>query len=185
MRAAPALMVCSLAALWGVGCGDIDAGSAPFPGTILYQDAKGAFEFRLLEPPWIPPFVIAYSDNFKQTISIVPPVDATVSSDPVVLLGQALYSLQFSTVTGDPAAAMEAMRGTIPSGAITDPSSSVQTAEGSSGLEMTWQETTTVFHRDAFLAGSSTPTFWLHFTAQQAIKGDAMIDQMVNSFKAR
>jgi hypothetical protein len=184
MRAVPALVACSLVALGAAGCGDIDAGSAQFPGTILYQDAGGAFEFRLLEPPWIPPFVIAY-DNFKQTMSIVPPVDATVSSDPVVLLGQALYSLQFSTVTGDPAAAMESMRGTIPSGAITDPSSAVLTAEGSSGLQMTWQETATVFHRDAFLAGSATPTFWLHFTAQTVIKGDPMVDQMVNSFRAK
>jgi hypothetical protein len=184
MRAASALVACSLAALWAAGCGDIDAGSAQFPGTILYQDADGGYEFRLLEPPWIPPFVVAY-DNFKQTLSIVPPVDATVSSDPVVLLGQAIYSLQFSSVTGDPAAAMAQMRGTIPSGAITDPSSAVLTAEGSSGVEMTWQEEATVFHRDAFLAGSATPTFWLHFTAQKAIKGDPMVDQMVNSFRAK
>ncbi len=42
------------------GCGDIDAGSAQFPGTILYQDSDGGYEFRLLEPPWIPPFVVTY-----------------------------------------------------------------------------------------------------------------------------
>jgi hypothetical protein len=184
MRAAPALVACSLAGLLAAGCGDIDAGSAQFPGTILYQDSDGAFEFRLLQPPWIPPFVLAF-DNIKQTISVVPPVDATVTADPVVLLGQALYSLQFSSVTGDPAAAMAAMRGTIPSGAIADPSSFVETAQGSTGLEMTWQETTTVFHREAFLAGSATPTFWLHFTAQKAIKGDPMLDQMINSFRAK
>ena len=92
MRAAPALVACSLAALWVAGCGDIDGGSAEFPGTILYQDSEGAFEFRLLEPPWIPPFVLAVTDDIKQTISVVPPVDATVTADPVVILGQALLS---------------------------------------------------------------------------------------------
>ena len=55
MRALPALLACALAAVPAAGCGDIDAGSRAVSGHILYQDPKGAFEFRLLEPPWIPP----------------------------------------------------------------------------------------------------------------------------------
>ena len=50
---------------------------------------------------------------------------------------------------------------------------------------MAWQETTTVFHRDAFLAGSATPTFRLHFTAEKAITDDPMVGQMINSFRAK
>src|SRR5215831_6457340 len=143
MRAAPALFVCALAALSASGCGDIDGSSEPFPGTILYQDPNGAFEFRLLEPPWIPPFI--YS---SQTFSVVPPTNATISADPTVLLAQALYSLQFSAVTGDPATAMAVVKGTIPGGATTVPTTSVQTAAGSSGVEMAWQEAVAVYHRD-------------------------------------
>ena len=81
MRAAPALFVCALAALPAAGCGDIDGGSQPFPGTILYQDPNGAFEFRLLEPPWLPPFIVTFMD-LSMTFSVVPPPDATVTTDP-------------------------------------------------------------------------------------------------------
>ena len=166
------------------GCGDIDAGSAQFPGTILYQDPNGAFEFRLLEPPWIPPFVLTYR-NCSLTFSVVPPPDATITADPNVLLGQALYSLQFSQVTGDPAAAMAEVKGTIPGGGTADPSAPVDAATGSTGVEMAWQENEDVFHRDAFLAGSGTPTFRLHFTAQKEIAEDPMVGQMISSFRAK
>ena len=94
-------------------------GSAQFPGTILYQDPQGAFEFRLLEPPWIPPFVLTYQD-LRLTFSVVPPPDATITADPNVLLAQALYSLQFSQVTGDPVAAMAEVKGSIPAGGSAD-----------------------------------------------------------------
>jgi hypothetical protein len=184
MRAAPALFVCALAVGPAVGCGDIDAGSQTFPGTILYQDPKNAFELRLLEPPWIPPFVISFM-SISTTFSVVPPPDATVTTDTNVLLSQALYSLQVSTVTGDPASAMATVKGTIPGGSITVPSNSVETSAGSSGLEMAWQADTAVFHRDAFLAGSGTPTFRLDFTAQKPIDDDAMVTQMINSFRAK
>lgn len=184
MRAAPALFACALAALSAAGCGDVDAGSQPFPGTILYQDQMGAFEFRLLEPPWIPPFVITYL-GISETFSVVPPPDATVTTDPTILLNQALYSLQLSKVTGDPAAAMAMVVGTIPGGGTGVPTNPVETAAGSSGVEMAWQETTTVYHRDAFLAGSGTPTFRLHFTSVEPIDDDDMVSQMINSFRAK
>jgi hypothetical protein len=181
MRAATALIVCSFAAAIG-GCGDVDAGDAHFPGTILYQDPNGSFEFRLLEPPWIPPF---YYEPLQTTFSVVPPVDATITADPTILLKEALYSLQFWKVTGDPASAMAAVQGTIPGGASDIPSAAVLTYSGSSGFELAWQEMPEVFHRDAFLAGSGTPTIRLHFTARKAITDDNMVGQMINSFRAK
>jgi len=184
MRAAPWLVVCALAAVSAAGCGDIDGGSEPFPGTILYQDSKGAFEFRLLEPPWFPPFVITYME-VSQTFSVVPPPDATVTTDPNILLNQALYSLQFSTISGDPATAMATVKGSIPGGAVGVPAQPVEAGTGTSGLEMAWQENDAVFHRDAFLAGAGTPTFRLHFTAKKPIDDDDMVGQMINSFRAK
>lgn len=183
MRAAQALLACALAVLPAVGCGDVDGSTEQFPGTILYQDAQGAFEFRLLQPPWIPPFVLTYQD-LRVTFSVVPPPDATVTADPTILLSQALYSLQFSQVTGDPAAAMAEVKGSIPGGSSTE-SGTVDTATGTAGVEMTWQEDADVFHRDAFLAGTATPTFRLHFTAQKEIGEDPMVGQMISSFHAK
>jgi hypothetical protein len=186
MRAATALLVCSLAAASTAGCGDADGGSAPFPGTILYKDPIGAFEFRLLQPPWLPPFRYVYTDlQLDMTFSIVPPIDATITTDVEVLLAEALYSLQFSKVTGDPATAMAAVKGTIPGGGAAVPAFPVSTVEGSTGVEMAWQEKPTVFHRDAFLASPGTATFRLHFTAQKEIADDNMIGQMISSFLAK
>jgi hypothetical protein len=182
VRCPSALVACALAASSAVGCGDVDAGSAKFPGTILYEDPGSAFEFRLLEPPWIPPFIYA---DLGVTFSVVPPPDATITADPTILLSQALYSLQFSTVTGDPASAMATVKGTIPGGATTVPTGLVVAASGATGVEMAWQETDSIFHRDAFLAGSGTPTFRLHFTAQKEIAEDAMVGQMISSFRAK
>jgi len=186
--AASALIACSLAAVTAVGCGDIDASSEPFPGTILFQDAEGGFEFRLLQPPWLPPFVVTYmlpTSTLRMTFSIVPPVNATVTTDVSVLLKEALYSLQFSKVTGDPAAAMAEVKGSLPGGTTIDPMNDVLTASGTSGVEMAWQEGEALFHRDAFLAGTATPTFRLHFSAQKPIDDDPMVAQMINSFRAK
>ena len=53
----PRVRACVLVALSAAfaGCGDIDAEQQPFVGTHLYQEPMGAFELRLLVPPWIPP----------------------------------------------------------------------------------------------------------------------------------
>ena len=42
-----------------------------------------------------------------------------------------------------------------------------------------------MFHRDAFLASSGTPTFRLHFTAKKEIADDDMVAQMISSFRAK
>jgi len=181
MRAPLGLLACALAVSSAVGCGDIDGDSAQFPGTILYQDPAGAFEFRLLQPPWIPPFIYPGLDV---TFSVVPPPDATVSADPTVLLTEALYSLQLSPVTGDPATAMAAVKGTIPGGG-TVPVDEVTSADGSTGVQMAWQEAEAMLHRDAFMAGTSTSTFRLHFTAKKEISEDEMVGQMISSFRAK
>jgi hypothetical protein len=182
MRCPSALIAGALAAISAVGCGDVDGGSQPFAGTILYEDSGGAFEFRLLEPPWIPPL---YVTQLMATFSVVPPANATITTDPTVLLAESLYSLQVWPVTGDPATAMASVKGTIPAGAASVPMNAVETASGNTGVEMAWQEATEVFHRDAFLAGSATPTFRLHFTAQKPIDDDAMVGQMISSFRAK
>jgi hypothetical protein len=181
MRAPLGLLACALLVSSAVGCGDIDGDSAEFPGTILYQDPNGSFEFRLLQPPWIPPF---FFSQLNATFSVVPPPDATVSADPLILLAEALYSLQFSEVTGDPATAMAAVKGTIAGGG-TVPVEEVTAASGSTGVQMAWQEAEAMFHRDAFLAGSGTPTFRLHFTAKKEITDDDMVGQMISSFRAK
>ena len=181
MRVVTALMACSLAGISTAGCGDIDGSTAQFPGTILYVDPKGAFEFRLLQPPWIPPLFFA---DIEQTFSVVPPPDATVTPDPSILLREALYSLQFAGHRrpgdrDDGGEGDDSRRGTaVPTGLV-------ETATGSTGVEMAWQEKEAVFHRDAFLAGPGTPTFRLHFTAQKEITDDKMVGQMISSFRAK
>ena len=76
------------------------------------------------------------------------------------------------------------MKGSIPGGDSTETGPS-STATGTTGVEMAWQERPDVFHRDAFLAGAGTPTFRLHFTAQKEIADDAMVGQMISSFRAK
>ena len=184
MRAVQALLLCTLAVGSTAGCGDIDGGTAEYPGTILYQDPEGGFEFRLLQPPWLPPFLYKFED-LRLTFSVVPPPDATVTTNLDIILGQALYSLQFSKVGGDPAAAIAEVKGSLPGGASIEPSAPVSNTSGSSGVEMAWQEESDVFHRDAFLAGAGTPTFRLHFTAKKDITDDIMIGQIISSFRAK
>jgi hypothetical protein len=163
-------------ALAAASCGDLDAGSQPFVGTVLYQDPAGTFSLRLLEPPWLPPLTIQ-----GQTFFIVPPSDATVSADPTVVLSEALYSLQVQRPAGAPADAMLSIKAALPvtAMAVQHP---IRSASGAIGVELAWQESATMFHRDAFLAEAATPTFQLHFTAKHAIGDDAMVTQMIVSF---
>jgi hypothetical protein len=153
-----------LLALGAAGCGDVDAGNTPFVGTVLYNEPSGQYSMRMLVPPWTPvPLSIA-----GMSVFIV--LDSTaVPADPAGLLAQALYSLQVQRQDGAPQ---------MQSNSQTD----IKTASGATGVETSWQESTNVFHRDAFLAGPSTPTFLLHFTATHAIGDDGMVTQMIYSF---
>jgi hypothetical protein len=159
------------------GCGDVDATEQPFVGTVLYEDPAGAFTLRLLEPPWLPPLKVE-----GRTIFVVPPTDATISTDPAIVLGEALYSLQIDPPGGAaPADAMQAVKSGLPSTAVAIQDSPVRTAFGATGMELAWQMGLQ-YHRDAFLAGPGTPTFRLHFTAKRDIGDDAMVAQMIASF---
>src|ERR1019366_6110128 len=74
------------------GCGDIDAGSTPFPGTVLYVDPAGAYQFNLIEPPWIP------VSTEGVTLFIVPPSNLSNVTD----LSDAIYTLHVAAVGGTP-----------------------------------------------------------------------------------
>jgi hypothetical protein len=159
------------------GCGDVDATEQPFVGTVLYEDPAGAFTLRLLEPPWLPPLKLE-----GRTIFVVPPSDATISTDPAIVLGEALYSLQIDPPgAAAPADAMQAVKLGLPSTAIAIEDSTVRTAFGATGMELAWQMGFQ-YHRDAFLAAPGTPTFRLHFTAKRDIGDDPMVAQMIASF---
>jgi hypothetical protein len=175
----PRARVCAVVALGAAlaGCGNIDAEEQPFVGTHLYKEPMGAFEFRLLVPPWIPPVVY-----MGQTFTVVTPMNATITTNPLVLLSEALYSLQISPEPGDPASAMQALQITLPgTGANVQPTS-VATASGAAGVEMAWQESATVFHRDAFVARTGTRTYRMQFVAKKDISDEPMIAQMIASF---
>jgi hypothetical protein len=172
------LLLASAAA--AAGCGDINAADEPFVGTVLYEDPAGAFSLRLLQPPWLPPL------KFQgRTIFVVPPSDATISTDPTIVLGEALYSLQIDPPGGTaPMDAMQAVKAGLPATAVAVEDAPVTTAFGATGMELAWQMGLQ-YHRDAFLAAAGTPTFRLHFTAQRDIGDDPMVAQMIASFDPR
>src|SRR6266540_3987806 len=174
----PSVLLPSVLLAWAaVGCGEINASEEPFVGTVAYQDPGGAFSLRLLEPPWTPPFRIQ-----GITFSGVPPSDVTDFSDPTALLAKALYSLQIDPPGGTaPEAAMQAVKEGLPATAMAA-EEAVTTASGADGMVLAWQEAAEIFHRDAFVAASGTPTYRLHFTAKKAIGDDPMVGQMIASF---
>src|SRR5580698_7904465 len=82
----------TLSPVLAAGCGDVDAGSTPFAGTVLYTDPAGAYQFNLVEPPWIPDSLDGV------TVFAVPPSDLSALTD----LSAALYTLHIDTVIGTP-----------------------------------------------------------------------------------
>ena len=126
--------------------------------------------------PWLPPLSFNGATAF-----VVPPVDATITTNPTVILAQALYTLEVMSAPGTPddlaADLAAAVAAQMPSRA------SLETASGATGAEVAWKESETLFHRNAFLSAPSTPTFQLIFTAKKSIADDAMIGQMIVSFE--
>jgi hypothetical protein len=163
-----------------VGCGDIDAGTT-FPGTVLYMDPAGAYQFRLLEPPWVPASLQGVS------LFVVPPSALGNVTD----LSDALYTLHVDTVNGTP----EGNRDAEESGVFATATSlaatlqiveaSIRTVSGATAYELSWLPSTGLFERDVFLAGPSTATFRLQFGAKQPISDDEMVTQMILSFQAQ
>jgi hypothetical protein len=80
--------------------------------------------------------------------------------------------------------AMDALWAGLPKEDVAGPSP-LTTASGATGLEVSWRESDTVFHRDAFIAKAGSPTFQLHFTGPHALADDAMLTQMILSFEPR
>jgi hypothetical protein len=168
-----------LAPVLAAGCGDVDAGSTPFAGTVLYTDPAGAYQFNLVEPPWIP------SSFDDVTVFAVPPSDLTQVTD----LSAALYTLHVDTVIGTPEISRDneesAVFDTATGGTSTFQISEgvVRTVAGDDAYQLAWIPSSGLYERDVFLAGPSSPTFRLQFGAKVPIADDPMITQMIVSFE--
>jgi hypothetical protein len=175
---APAVAVFALAVA-ALGCGEIDAENEPFVGTVLYSAPSGAFELRLLQPPWLPPIMFN-----GETIFVVPPADATVTPDLAVVLSQALHSLKISVVTGAPATVAQNVMMSLPEATMVS-EREIRTVSGATGVEMTWSEGPATFVREAFLSAPGTSTYRLRFAAKKSNADDPMVGQMITSFRPK
>ena len=169
-----------LALLTLVGCGDIDAGSTAFPGTVLYTDPAGAYQFRLLEPPWVPASLEGVA------LFAVPPSDLNNVTD----LTAALYTLRVDTVLGTPEGNRDDEESavfateTTPAATHQIVEESTRTVSGTTAYGLSWEPSAGLFERDLFLAGPSSATFRLQFGAKVPIAEDDMVTQMILSFEA-
>jgi len=166
-----------LTAAGGTGCGDIDAGSTPFAGTVLYADPAGAYQLRLLEPPWIP------ATFYDLTVFVVPPSDLNDVTD----LSAALYTLHVDTVLGTPEGSRDSEElgvfATATAATLQLAEGHLRTVSGADAYEVSWSPSAGLFERDVFLAAPSSATFRLQFGAKLPISDDAMITQMILSFE--
>jgi hypothetical protein len=157
------------------GCGDIN-GSDPFAGTVMFQSADQSYHLRLLEPPWIPVTIQG------QTIFVVPNSSISLSAKSVSE-SDALYSLH---VTPRPVNAMTAFRDSASAQTPPWDLSNKQTLVaigGQSGVDISWQESDTVYHREAHIDGATADSsFELLFTGPMPLADDNMILQMIISF---
>jgi hypothetical protein len=166
--------------LGAAGCGDVDAGSVSFPGTVVYQSPSGAYHFHLLEPPWI-----ALSVN-GQDVFLVPATDIAVSVSVMTQETDALYSLLISGQAGDAATNFQEHASVQSPPWDLSQKHDITPVGGDAGVEISWQEAPAVYHREADINGSTAGTsFLLRFTSKQPLDDDPMIDQMVLSFQPR
>lgn len=174
IRSAGLLLVLTLVG-GSAGCGDIDGGSEPFPGTVVYVSPQKTYHLRLLEPPWLP--VTLQSE----TVFLVPSSSLSVSVTSKE--SDALYSLH---VTPRPGNALTAFQ--TSASAQTPPwdlgaKQDVTAVGGQTGLDISWQESATIFHREAHIDGdSAASSFELLFTGKKSLAGDPMILQMIVGF---
>jgi hypothetical protein len=173
------LVLLLAAAVGGVGCGDVDAGSTPFAGTVLYLDPAGAYQLHLLEPPWIP-------DSFDAvTVFVVPPSDLNDVTD----LSAALYTLHIDTVLGAPEIGRDNEESAVfatatgPASTLQISDASLRTVSGATAYELSFEPSAGLFERDVFLASPSSATFRLQFGAKASISQDEMVTQMILSFE--
>jgi hypothetical protein len=161
-----------------VGCGDVNGGQEPFAGTVRYQDPGNQFELRLLIPPWVPIPPIS-----GVTVFVVPPDVLTLSS--VTSEADAAYSLDVTAVGGDATGALQAAVAAGGWHLQAGTQRTIKTASGAAGVEASWQESPTAFHREAFVGSATANSFHLHFTSKKPIAGDDMITQMIVGFSPR
>jgi hypothetical protein len=160
----------------GVGCGDINGGDEPFPGTVTYESPGQTYHLRLLEPPWFPVTLKS------ETVFLVP--SGSVSAPPVTIQeSDALYSLHVTPRPGNALTAFQTQaRAQTPPWNL-ETKQTVTAVGGQAVLDISWQELPTVFHREAHIDGSSSSSsFELLFTGGKSLAGDAMILQMILSF---
>jgi hypothetical protein len=155
-------------------CGDID-GSQPFAGTTLYQSPTKSFHLRLLEPPWLPVTLQG------ETVFVVPSNALSVSV--TAQESDALYSLHVTPRTGNALTAFQTSASAQTPPWDLNTRQTVTASGGQSGVDISWQESAAVFHREANIDGASAATsFELRFTSGKSLADDPMILQMIVSF---
>ncbi len=158
-----------------VGCGEVN-GTDPFAGTTTFVSADQSYHLRLLEPPWIPVTIQG------QTLFVVP--DSTISlSAKTVSVTDALYTLQVTPRPGNAATAFQdSASAQTPPWDLSTKQTVVATG-GQSGVDISWQESATVYHREAHIDGATAnASFELLFSGPKPLAGDNMILQMIISF---
>jgi hypothetical protein len=156
-------------------CGDIDGGNQPFAGTTLYESPSKSFHLRLLEPPWLPVTLQG------ETIFLVP--SSTLSVSATSKESDALYSLHVTPRAGNALTAFQTSAGTQSPPWDLNTRQTVTAFGGQSGLDISWQESASVFHRQAHIDGANAASsFELRFTARKPLADDPMILQMIVSF---
>jgi hypothetical protein len=143
---------------------------------IVYNSPARDFHFHMLQPPWIPVPLPT------ETFFVVPPTEVVgIPSE-----ADALYSMHIDRQTGDARAAFSAAAGAQQPPWDLDQSQTLKAGAVAMGVEMSWQETPTVFRRDAYINGAAADTsFRLRFTAKRSMRDDPMIAQMIASFEPR
>jgi len=169
------MLLATLALLGAAGCGDINGGSEPFAGTVLYQSPGQSYHLRLLEPPWLPVTLQ------NETVFLVPSSTLTVSV--TTQESDALYSLHVTPQSGNALTSFEARSAAQSPAWDLSKKQTFTTAGGQSGVEISWQESATAFHREAHVDGANaSSSFQLYFTARRSLADDPMILQMIVSF---
>ena len=187
-KRAPRLSVPLLAAaslivmVGGTGaCGEQDGGSDRFPGTVIYDSPDATYHFHYLSPPWI----AVKLPGVSSPVFMVPPVDLSAGITPTE--ADAPYSMRVEAVGMSFDQAIAASAGAVAPPVPAERIFDVLAPDHSRiGREMSWQEGTTVFRREADLAGAQAGAcFRMRFTAKSDMSGNAMIAQMMASFQPR
>ena len=172
---APLSLLGLLLALGVAACGDIDGGNQPFAGTTLYESAGKTYHLSLLEPPWLPVTLQG------ETLFLVPSSTLTVSV--TAKESDALYSLHITPRSGNALTAFQTNASAQTPPWDLNARKTVTAVSGQSGLDISWQESATVFHREALIDGATAgSSFELRFTGRKSLADDPMILQMILSF---